>query len=232
MMRFPIALRRYLLTIGIAGAVTFVGMWWFLFDVRPISLPAMGVITGLLILFQATPQHKTPGAKLSLGTIPIFAAALCLPIHFAVSTVIVGMVVAEFVGRRPWFETLFNGACSGFEVGLGGLVYLALSQNHSLGLTVAAVMCAAVVMWLVNVSTVAGAVATQRSLSFGRIWLQMARVDVRERTLMCLTGGFLAGLLDWRWTWGMALLAAGALVYAATRPQWRSRFARVVSPTH
>jgi hypothetical protein len=231
MARFPAALQCYLLTVGIAGVGMLVGMWWFQFDGRPVSLPIMGVLTGLLILFQTTPQHKIPGAKLSLGTIPIFVAAICLPVYIAVSAVIVGMVVAEFLGRRPWFETLFNGASSGIEVGLGGLVYLTLAQGHHLALTLAAIVGAVVMMRLVNVSAVAGAVSTQRGLPYGRIWRQMAQIDLGEHVLMYMAGGILAGLLDWRWLWGIVVLAAGGLLYGATLFQQRFHFARASSST-
>ena len=113
-------LRRYLIAIWTISLATWISSWFLRFDHRPLSWPLLGALLGLLVLTQSLPQHILRGTKITLSTVPLFVAALSLPVSAAVSIALAGVALAQGRRRRPWYELSFNVASAGLEVYVGG----------------------------------------------------------------------------------------------------------------
>lgn len=222
MARFPSALRRYSFAVWVLGLTTVGASWLWRSDGRTPSLPLMATLVGLLLLAQALPRHTPEGAKVTPNSVPIFAAMVSLPMGAAVSTVAVGMILAEALGRRPWTETLFNATSTAFVTGLGSLVYTGLAGDGTLWMAITAAAASAVAVHLANVSLVAGAVAAHHSLPYCPTWRAMASSQVGEHALMFLAGGLLGALLLWQPLSGGPLLLVAVVTYIWTR--WRNGY--------
>jgi hypothetical protein len=196
--QFPLALRRYLLATWVIGLLAWVSSWFLRFDHRPLSWPLMGAVLCLLILAQNFPKHVLRGTKVSLNSVPMFIAVLCLPVAAAVSTVLVGMAVAQGRMRRPWYEIGFNMASATLEVYVGGLVYAGLALVSGPWTTLVAAAISAAALYLTNISLVSGAVAAQHHLTYRRIWHEAATAEAFDHVLMFLVGGLLALPLVWK----------------------------------
>jgi len=146
---------------------------------------------------------------------------MALPMGAAVSTVVVGMILAEALGRRPWVETLFNATSTAIATGLGCLLYAGLAGNGGLWMAVAAAVASAIAVHLANVSLVAGAVATHHGLFYCPTWRAMASGEAGKHALMFLGGGLLGALLLWQPLSGGPLLLVAVATYIWTR--WRDR---------
>jgi hypothetical protein len=214
MKRFPSALWRYLAGVAIAGAVALGGSWLMVADSRPVSVPLMALLALLLLLAESFPEHVIRGAKLSLGTIPIFAAVLYLPLGAAVTALVVGITAAQLVRRSPWFEMLFNAASLAIATYLGGLVYLALGGGRGSTVNLMAAIASAGVIYMVTVSIIAGVVAIQHNLRYASFWRQMASAEAWQHGMMYAGGAVLALLCIWTGAWG-GLFAVAALVALA-----------------
>jgi hypothetical protein len=215
--QFPAALRRYLLVAWFIGIAVWAASWFWRFGSRPISWPVAGMLAGLLLLAQCFHKHTLRGVKITPSSVPLFAAVLCLPMYAAISAVVVGMVVAEVLSRRPWYEVAFNGASSAVEVALGSIVYVGLVSGGRLGIVISAAVASGVLIYLTNAALVAGAVATQRGLSYRQVWQETIFARVAEHALMLLAGGLLAAVLTWQPLSGGVLLVMALVAYAWLR---------------
>jgi hypothetical protein len=192
MSRLPLALRHYLMATSALGLAAWVSSWFLRFDHRSVSWPLLGALLGLLILIQSFPKHVLRGTKVSLNSVPIFIAALCLPVAAAASTVLVGMAVAQMRMRRPWYEILFNAASAALAAYVSGLVYVGLATISEPWTMLMAAAISAVALHVTNISLVSGAAAIQRHLTYGRTWHEVATIEVYDHVLMFLVGGLLA----------------------------------------
>ncbi len=208
MSRLPLALRRYLLATSALGLAAWVSSWFLRFDHRPVSWPLLGALLGLLILTQSFPKHVLRGTKVSLNSVPLLIAVLCLPVGAAVSTVLVGMAVAQVRMRRPRYEILFNTASAALAAYVGGLVYAGLAVVNGPWTILAAATISAAAIHATNIALVSGAVATQRHLAYGRIWHETVTTEAYGHVLMFMVGGLLALPLAWK------PLVAGLLLLA------------------
>ena len=210
MKQFPSALRRYLVVVWALGLLAWSSSWFLGFDERALSWPLMAVLLGLLIVTQRLPQHVLRGIKLSLDTIPLFVAVLCLPLSAAVNMALVGAAVAQILRRRPWHEIGFNAAVTTLEVFVGGMIYTGLMHAAGSWSTSIAALIGAAIFYLVNSSLVAGAVAFQHHLTYHHIWREMSVAGLFDQSLMFLIGGLLA--LPFAWKPVAAALLAAMLV--------------------
>jgi hypothetical protein len=198
MSQFPLALRRYLIATWVMGLLAWASSWFLRFDHRPLSWPLMGAVLCLLALTQNFPKHILRGTKVSLNSVPMFIAVLCLPVGAAISTVLVGLVVAQVRMRRPWYEIGFNTASAIVEVYVGGLVCAGLALVSGPWTTLAAAVISAAALYVTNISLVSGAVAAQHRLTYCRIWHETATAEAFDHVLMFLVGGLMALPFVWK----------------------------------
>lgn len=210
MHQLPLSLQRYLFTVWAAGLLAWAAGNALSFELRPLSWPLFALLLALLIAAQSLPRHILTGTKVSPNTIPLFIAVLCLPVHAAVSLALIGVAISHALRRRPWYEVCFNAAAVALEVFVGGVIWVVLTQlNWSI---LAAVVVAAVALYTVDSSLVAGAVALQHGAPYGRIWRDIVGAEPFDHILMFLV----AGLVALPWTW-MPLIAGLLLIGLGVR---------------
>jgi hypothetical protein len=215
-------LRRYLIAIWTISLATWISSWFLRFDHRPLSWPLLGALLGLLVLTQSLPQHILRGTKITLSTVPLFVAALSLPVSAAVSIALAGVALAQGRRRRPWYELSFNVASAGLEVYVGGVIWALLALIPGAWAAPAATLLCAAALYVINVSAVAGAVAAQHRLTYRHVWHQIATAEMLDHGLMFLVGGLLVLPLVWK-PLAAALMLAGIatrLILRVRREDW------------
>jgi hypothetical protein len=225
MNRFPLALRRYVIAAIVVGGLAWAASGLVYQDKRSVSLSFIAALLVLLVLAQSLPKHTLLGAKVTLNSVPLFLAVLVLPVGTAVTTVVIGMTAAEVLNRRPWCEVVFNSACAAMETALGGLVYAGLAHEGGFWSAVWAAGVSGVVIYLINVSLVAGVVTAQHSLVYSRVWRGMALMGIHEHVLMFLVGGLVAVIVVRNLAVAELLLVAAFVLYV-----WAYRKHRLFLP--
>lgn len=225
MSQLPLALRRYVIAIWAIALLAWISSWFLSFDHRPVFWPLLGVLLGLLILTQSLPQHALRGTKVSLNTIPMFIAVFSLPVSAAVSMALIGTIVAQVQRRRPWCETGFNSASAILEVYVGGLICAGLALVDGSWSVLAAAFVSAAALYLVNVSIVSGAVATQHNLTYGHVWRAAVAGEAFNHVLMCLAAGLV--ILPWDWK---PFVASVLLLVIGAGVLWTRYQARLTNP--
>jgi len=197
MRQLPSALRRYLVMIWGVGLLAWAASGTLAFEQRTLSWPLMAVLLGLLILARRAPQHLFVGVKTAPDTIPLFIAVLCLPVSAAVSMAVAGVAAVGAWRRRPWCEVGFNAASTALQMFVAGTIGVGLARVGGSWIALAAAFAGAAAMYLLNSALVAGAVAAQHHLPYGRIWREVAGAEPLDHVLMFLVGGLFG--LPWAW---------------------------------
>jgi len=163
--------------------------------------------------------------KMLLDTSVIFAVAMLFEPGIAMSIIGTGSVIAWIWNRSEWYEALFNGAQAMLQVGAAsGLLALAGWHTDPLRFNdpvqIALLPVAGVVIYLVNVTAVAGMVALQTGLALTEVWRQSVVEGGFNEVSQVILGLLAAMLVDAHvWSLPLFLLPAVAIYTSLQRHQ-------------
>lgn len=181
------AARRFAFLVGLGACLTIVP------SLIQVTLPTIDTLILATILTAATaaawyfPVRFGPRTRIELNTTAMVASILLLPMGLAALIAGSGPLLVNLRRREPWEQAGFNAAQSVLQVLAGGLVMVGLGwqfdqPNFSWPHPLPSLLPAALVMYAVNTMLVAGIVALQDAVSFGRTWktfgLQIDRQDL------------------------------------------------------
>lgn len=223
----PIALRVYLFIV-VASALLLGGMLVQSIQGQLADLPLALILTCLLVLAKRYEIHLAPGLKISTDTTVLFAAALLFHPTLAMPIAATGSLANNILGRRPWFNTLFNAAQTSISTALSSFAYLGLASIHldradSLAGQLPAMTCAAIVMYAANALLVDTAVALQLGQHpLSGSWQRHRSVLPHHLALFLM--GVLPALTARNHPWTLALVAIPTVViHIALRDMVRLR---------
>ena len=165
MSRLPLAARGYLLGVMVCAAA-------LLWQLNPLSAPmpsagmlSLCLVMGAVLVWADTHMIElTHTTKLSASTAVEFALLLMAGPSLAVWTILASVMVTArwHLGRAwKWYNIAFYAANTILSVGIAGVIYQGVSGEAPLlgsGQSVLAVVLAAVIYFVLNVSIVAGMV--------------------------------------------------------------------------
>ena len=182
------------------------------------DLLVFALVTVMITLARRYPVLIAPNTSMVVSTAPLYAAALLLPVHLAMTAALLGATVATAARRAPlpWFQTLFNVSEVTLRTGCGALAVLLLCGGSTLaqitpGSWLLSLPASAVAMYLVNGALVDGVVSLQpRRAPLTGFWRGRLFELPQEASLFLL--GLLVAAVGARFPWALLLLAAPCFV--------------------
>lgn len=190
-------------------------------DERLIAAAAFTVFMAVAMLF---PLHVGFKTKLALDTAVIFAAILLFQPVIAVLIAASGTILAHLIRREPLLQGIFNTSQMALQAAAGSLLLAMagwqtnhLQFNHPM--QVAAIVGAAIVMYLINTLSVATIVGLQSGMAPLHIWYHLAVNLNRVEHISQLGLGLLgAAVVDVHlWTLPLLVLLAFAVYLSLER---------------
>ncbi|MHB8576944.1 MAG: HD-GYP domain-containing protein [Dehalococcoidia bacterium] len=186
-------------------------------------------LVGLLYLARRYPVQLAPQTKTSVGTAPLYAAALLLPVSLAMLLTALTVTAAGLVqvsprsGKRPpWFQVLFNAASTLLTVGASATVFILVSGTSrftdvALGRWMLAAPLAAVTLYTGNMALVDVMVGLQLGRRpFFEFWRRWRFTLPQECALLLL--GVLVATVATRQPLALGLMAVPCyVVYRSLR---------------
>jgi signal transduction histidine kinase len=187
------------------------------------STLTMALVAGLVCLAARFPFKLSPQAEASLFTVPLFMGALLLLPAQAIIAGAAGVLVSEWMKRRPAKVALFNLGISVLVIGLSGAVFHAwqpggISVSPAAAATVLAVGMAGLALHAANLILVAGMVTIRKGFAFwSSQWAQTWTMDVvQEGGTLVL--GYVGAIMAAHALWMVFLVVAPVtLAYLAFR---------------
>lgn len=217
------SLRVYLVAVfGVAFTAT--AGAWLTASPTPPDLLTITVLIAFAAAAQSRPIHLSPKMKIVVDDTPLFAIALLFPPAYAMSAVIVAVLVSRVGRDDPWFGHAFNVAAAALAVGAGSAAYRTfVAAGFQATPELTATLAAGVVLFAVRTLLVDAVVALQlRRDPFGNWWRLHARGVIQTLALYALGG--LAALVAAVQPLALVLfLAPVALVYGSLREVARLR---------
>jgi len=229
MSRLPFRLRLYILGTAAATAAVFalsLGVW----GRHVVSLEEFGLSVGFAVLVGLAYRHPLRVARhldVQVETAPLFAALLLFRPPLAILIAVIGVAVPLVLGRRNFFEVLFNTSQTGLYVALAGTVYQLIRAFGALpgpvGPSLAVVM-AGVSGYVGNTLLVAAAVGLQQGMNPVGVWLANWGHDILEQVALYLFGVLMV-LVVRPYPWALMLTALPlAIVYVSLQRSVHLRF--------
>ena len=215
----PNGLRAYIVLVGIAG------MAWMVYLVQgvvwdPATVGEMALFILLIVSAGSFPLPVAPRVKADVTTVVLFAAALLLEPGVAALAGVAGMVTYTVSNRfwrerlhLPWYKYPFNAGQTALYLGITSVVFHALSSDGVV--LTAAVVPAAVCMYILNTALVSFVVTLQTGMNPIRIWWMGTRENGSVEIAQLAFGSL--GAIVYRespWT-VVALLIPVAILYLA-----------------
>jgi signal transduction histidine kinase len=153
----------------------------------------------LVLLARRFPVHLTAKVKTSVGSAPLFAAALLLPTPLAGVTAAAAVIGAETVRGAPWFVVCFAAAEVTIRVVAGaGVFHLVAGVPHLTGIGVDRALLgaalAALTMYAINGLLVDAMVAIQLRRSMLHEFWSRRWPDLPQESMLYLLGLLVAGI--------------------------------------
>jgi HD-GYP domain-containing protein (c-di-GMP phosphodiesterase class II) len=219
----PLRLRVFVWLVAvIAGAVLAVSLF---FTSMPsgTELSAAAILLAMVAAAHLYPLHLAPRRKMSADTAPAFAAALLLPLPFAMLVSVLGIGAGEIRRRTVRIQLVYNVAVAALRAAAAAVVFDAiaptmLSANDvEPAATTAAIVVSAVAMYLANVGLIDAVVAVQQRRNPLQGWWERRRRQLPYEVSLYLLGA-MVGVVGARWPAALLLLAApSVVVYRALR---------------
>lgn len=181
----------------------------------PAHLVLFAVLLGLASVAQLWPVHISPKYKFTVEDVATFCAALLLSPALAM---LVGggstLIASRFGTRYRWYNRLFNASVGVLGTGAAAFVFGGLAGGGPITRNPAAVLAAAIAMYLVQATCVDLAVSLQLRREPFSVWWMMHRREIGQTTALYALGT-LAALSVTTQPWALVLFAVptGAVLF-------------------
>ncbi len=183
---------------------------------------ALGVAGGALFLARRHPLPVGLNQHLMVGTVPLSAATLLLPVTPVLATITLVVLVAEGSRRAGWLQASFNTATAILQVAAGAGVWALFTAGQpfatlSDGMVGPAAFLTSLTMYATGTLLVECVVAVQHRHFSLHEYLMRRRLDLPSDGAL-YTVGVLVALLATDYPWAVLLLAVPTLlIYRSLR---------------